>query len=58
MRSYVADPRAQECLRTFEANMTKVEKIIDQRNQKRDEVYKWMKPSEIFSGAYLDAKSS
>ena len=38
--------------------MTKVEKIIDQRNQKRDEVYKWMKPSEIFSGTYLDAKSS
>ena len=58
VRSYVADPRAQECLRTFKANMTKVEKIIDQRNQKRDKVYKWMKPSEIFSGAYLDAKSS
>ena len=53
VRSYVVDPEALETIKVFEANMSKVEKIIEQRNLARDEAYTCMKPSEIACGAFL-----
>ena len=53
VRNYVVDAKALEAVKAFEGNMAKIEKIIEQRNLKRDEEYKWMKPSEIFSGAVI-----
>ncbi|QDZ24741.1 lipoxygenase [Chloropicon primus] len=47
VKSYVSDPKALECIRVFESNMDKVEKIIRQRNLKRDEDYPWMLPSKL-----------
>ena len=47
VRSYVTDQRALDCIEVFQTNLAKIEKIIEQRNAKRDEVYKWMQPGTI-----------
>ncbi len=53
LRSYIVDAKALEAVAVFEANMAKIEQIIEQRNAKRDEPYKWMKPSVISCGATI-----